>query len=87
MVAEFGKDLGERLPGVLARGDGGEFDVGMREEQAHKFLAGITGGANNSNFDGFVHLKSANALTTHESGKKGMEKFTDFRVLIFCVRK
>ena len=58
MVAEFGKDLGERLPGVLARGDSGEFDMGMGEEQAHEFLAGITGGADDADFDGFAHLKS-----------------------------
>src|SRR5512136_295887 len=32
------EDLSERLPGVLSRGDGGELDVRMRQEQAHQFL-------------------------------------------------
>ena len=56
MVANFGKDLRERLAGVLARGDRRQFHVRMRQQQPHEFLAGITGRADNGDFDRtFIH--------------------------------
>jgi hypothetical protein len=50
MAGEFREDLRERLPGLLTRGDGGEFDVRMMQQQAHEFLAGVTGGADDGCF-------------------------------------
>jgi hypothetical protein len=42
MAREFGKDLRQRLPGVLARGDGNQFRVRMVQEQLHQNFAGVT---------------------------------------------
>jgi hypothetical protein len=50
MAGEFGKDLAERLPGALARGDGDEFGVRMIEQQPDEFFAGVTGRTNNGDF-------------------------------------
>ena len=50
MAGEFWENLRQRLAGVLARGDGGQFRVRMRQQQAHQFLAGITGGADDADF-------------------------------------
>ncbi len=62
MMGEFRENLRERLAGVLARGDGGEFDVRMRQQQAHQFLAGITGGADDADLYFFIHLSGSFAF-------------------------
>jgi hypothetical protein len=41
MVGKFREDLRETLSGVLAGGDGGQFDMRMRKEQADEFFAGV----------------------------------------------
>jgi hypothetical protein len=45
VAGEAGEHGGDTLARVLTRGNGGEVDVGMIEEAAHEFFAGITGGA------------------------------------------
>jgi hypothetical protein len=54
---EFGKNLRERLPGVLARGDGDEFRVRVVEEQLHEDFAGVTGRTDDGDFFRFHFLK------------------------------
>ena len=61
-LANFGKNLRQRLPGILARGHGDQFRVRMGQQQPHQFLAGITGGADNGDFFSF-HFQKFN----HES--------------------
>ena len=58
MAGEFGKHLRERLPGVLARGDGHQFRVRMVQQQLHQFFAGITGRADDGDFFRFHFQKS-----------------------------
>ena len=50
MAGEFWKNLCERLPGILARGDGDQFRVRMVQEQLHQDFAGITGRADDGDF-------------------------------------
>ena len=50
MAGEPGENLRERLPGVLARGDGHQFRMRMVEQQPDQFLAGITGRADDGDF-------------------------------------
>lgn len=50
MIGEFGENLGDGLPGVLARGDDGEFDLRMMQEDSDQFFPGIAGGADDGNF-------------------------------------
>ena len=45
VAGKFGEHLRERLPGVLARGRGHQFHVGMVQQQPDEFLAGVTGRA------------------------------------------
>jgi hypothetical protein len=49
-VGEAREDLGEGLPGVLARGDGAQPGVRVGEEQARQFLPGVTGRAHDGDF-------------------------------------
>ena len=51
MAGESGKNPGERLTRILARSDGAQFRVRMRQQEPHEFLTGVTGGANNCDFD------------------------------------
>ena len=55
MMGEFRKDLRQRLPGVLARGDGGQLGVRMRQQQPDQFLAGVTRRAHDGDF--FFHIR------------------------------
>ena len=50
MAGEFREHLRQRLPGVLARGDGHQFRVRMVQQQADEFFAGITRRADDGNF-------------------------------------
>src|SRR5438034_8713068 len=54
MMRELRKDLRDGLSGALTRGNRGEFDVRMMEEQPHQFLPGVTGGADDGDF--FFHV-------------------------------
>jgi hypothetical protein len=56
LMGEFRKRLCNGLAGKLARGDCGEFGMRMGEQQAHEFLAGITGGADDADLHFFGHL-------------------------------
>ena len=49
-MRELSEGLRDGLARVLARGDGGEFDVRMREKQPHQFFARITGRADDGDF-------------------------------------
>src|ERR1051325_1646477 len=51
-MREFRKDLRDRLAGVLAGSDGGEFSVRMGEQQPNQFFARITRGADDSDGPG-----------------------------------
>ncbi len=57
VMGELRKDLRQRLPGVLARGDGGQFRVRMRQEQAHEFFAGVTRRTDDGYLFGLHHKK------------------------------
>jgi hypothetical protein len=50
MAGELGENLRERLPRILARGDGDQFRVRMVEQQLHQFFAGVTRRADNGDF-------------------------------------
>jgi hypothetical protein len=50
MICELRKDLSYGLPGVLARRDGGQFRMGMREQQSDEFFARVTGSADDGDF-------------------------------------
>ena len=50
MTGELGEDLRQRLPGVLARGDGDQFRVGMVQQQPDEFFAGVTRRADDCDF-------------------------------------
>jgi hypothetical protein len=50
VAGEFGKNLRERLPGILARSHGHKFSVRMIQQQPDKFFAGVTGRANDGDF-------------------------------------
>ena len=45
MIREFGENLRDRLPGVLARRHCGQFRVRMRQQQPYQFFARVTGRA------------------------------------------
>jgi hypothetical protein len=75
MARKFGEHLRERLPGVLARGHGRQFHVGMVQQQPDEFLAGVTGRADDGDSLRF-HFKEFNRETreTHEIlGNSGNE--------------
>ncbi len=46
VVGEARKDLGERFAGELPRRHRDKIDMWVRQQQADKFLAGVTGSAN-----------------------------------------
>ena len=50
MAGELREDLRQRLPGVLARGDGDQFRVRMVQQQPDEFFAGVTGRADDGDF-------------------------------------
>jgi len=52
MIGKLREDLSYSLTGVLARRDDRKFGVRVGEQQADEFLAGITGGADDSDFAG-----------------------------------
>ena len=56
VARKFGEHLRERLPGVLARGHGHQFHVGMVQQQPDEFLAGVTGRADDGGFLG-IHIR------------------------------
>jgi len=58
MMGEAGEDLRQRPPGVLARGDGGEFNVRVRQEQADEFFARVSRGAHDGYWFGIHHKKT-----------------------------
>src|SRR5258708_36269699 len=68
MMGKSGKFLGERSTGILARGDRGQLDVRMPEQQAHHLLARVAGRAHNSDFlhrnDGVLEPWSVGMLGT-----------------------
>ena len=74
MTPELRKYLCEGLSGALTRGNPGEFDVRMPEEQPHQFFTGVTGPADDGDF--LFHLRCpwsvAELLTT------GNERLTCF---------
>ena len=53
MVGEFGEHLRQRLPGILARGDGDQFRMRMIRQQLHQHFAGITGSTDDGDFFNF----------------------------------
>ena len=57
MVGELREDLRQRLPGVLARGDGGQFRVRMRQEQPDEFLARVPGRTDDGDLFAFIIKK------------------------------
>ena len=54
MAGELWENLRERLPGVLARGDGDQFRVRMVQQQPDEFFAGVTGRADDGDFFVFI---------------------------------
>src|ERR1700693_4098136 len=44
------KDFGKRFAGELTRGRSNKIDMWMREQEAHKLFAGVTGSAHNCDF-------------------------------------
>ena len=50
MAGKFRKNLRERLPGILARGDGDQFRVRMILQQLYQNFAGVTGRTNDGDF-------------------------------------
>jgi hypothetical protein len=79
VAGEFGEHLRQRLPGVLARGDGHQFRVRMVQEQLHQNFAGVTGRADDGNFFRF-HFQNFNHETheTHEILDSAGAKFLAF---------
>jgi hypothetical protein len=65
VAGEFGEHLRERLPGVLARGDGHQFRVRMVQQQPDEFLAGVTGRADDGDFFRFHFQKILTAKYTN----------------------
>jgi len=55
MMPELRKYLRNGLSGALTRGNRGEFDVRMPEEQPHQFFTGVTGPADDGDF--LFHLR------------------------------
>ena len=53
VAGELRKNLRQRLAGILARGHGHQFRVGMMQQQPDEFLAGVTGRADDGDFLGF----------------------------------
>ena len=53
MAGEAREDRGHRLAGILARSQHRQVDVRMLKQQAHQFLAGVTGGTHDRNIDFF----------------------------------
>ena len=43
------------MAGVLARGDGGEFGVGVAQEEANEFFAGVAAGSDDGDAGVGVH--------------------------------
>ena len=76
MAGEFRKNLRQRLPGVLARGDGDQFRVRMVQQQLHEDFAGVTGRTDDGDFFRF-HFQNFNR-EIHEPHEKFFD--TDFSI-------
>jgi hypothetical protein len=57
VAGKFRENLRQRLPGVLARGDGDQFRMRMVQEQLHQNFAGVTRRTDDGHFFRFHFQK------------------------------